>query len=460
MWSGRFAKRVVALAVFENLLIVLAVIAAVVLRVGLEGWVQFADHGGFLKTWLIASVVQFCLYCVGHYDSRSYTDPRHLFLGMAQGLVAATLLLAVLYFWVPRLMIGRGILLFTTLFIVVLVGGWRVVAGWLTGRKPRERLLLVGTGPQAVALARELFERRNELGVEIVGFIDPDPSKVGTPLINPGVIGAIADIPAIARERQVSRVVVSVEDARGKLPMDKLLKMKLSGVQFDHLASVYEEYTGKIAVENLRPSWFVFSSGFKKAEGTLAVKRLLDVVVTVVGLVIGAPIMLLVAIAVKLTSPGPIFYHQARVGQNGRVFTVHKFRSMRADAEEATGAVWATKGDVRITPIGRFLRRTRLDETPQLWNVLVGEMSLVGPRPERPEFVEGLTQQIPFYGERHMVKPGVTGWAQVRYRYGASVEDSLQKLQYDLFYAKNLTLSLDVMILLSTVKTVLLGQGA
>lgn len=460
MWSGPFAKRVLALAVLENLLIVLAVIAAVVLRVGMEGWLQFADHGGFLKIWLIASVVQFCLYCVGHYDSRSYTDPWNLFLGIAQGLVAATLLLALLYFWVPKLMIGRGILLFTTFLIVLLIGGWRLLAGWLTGRKPRERLLLVGTGPQAVALARELFERRNELGVEIVGFIDPDPERIGTPLINPGVIGAIADIPAIAAAHQVSRVVVSVEDARGKLPMDKLLKMKLSGVQFDHLASVYEEYTGKIAIENLRPSWFVFSKGFKKTEWVLAAKRLGDVVVTVIGLVIGAPIMLLVAAAVKLTSPGPVFYHQARVGQNGRVFVVHKFRSMREDAEEGTGAVWATEGDSRITPVGRFLRKTRLDETPQLWNVLVGEMSLVGPRPERPEFVEGLTQQIPFYGERHIVKPGVTGWAQVRYRYGASVEDSLQKLQYDLFYVKNLTLSLDVMILFSTVKTVLLGQGA
>ncbi len=460
MWSGRFAKRVLALAVFENLLIVLAVIAAVFLRVGVGGWVDFANNGGFLRLWLFAGVVQFCLYCVGHYDSRSYTDPRHLFIGMAQGLGAATLLLAVLYFWVPSLLIGRGILLIATGFIILLVGGWRLSAGWLSGRTPRERLLLVGTGPQAVALARELFERRNELGVEIVGFIDPDPTKIGTPLINPGVIGAIADIPAIARDHQVSRVVVSVEDARGKLPMDKLLKMKLSGVQFDHLASVYEEYTGKIAVENLRPSWFVFSNGFKKTEWVLAVKRTLDIVVTIIGLAIGAPIMLLAAAAVKLTSRGPVFYHQARVGQHGRVFVVHKFRSMRADAEEETGAVWATKSDSRVTPIGRFLRSTRLDETPQLWNVLVGEMSLVGPRPERPEFVEGLTQQIPFYGERHIVKPGVTGWAQVRYRYGASVEDSLQKLQYDLFYVKNLTLSLDVMILFSTVKTVLLGQGA
>ncbi len=460
MWTGRFGQRVLALTVVENILIGLAVMTAVWLRPGGEAGLDFAGSLGLPKAALIAAIVQFCLYCTGHYDARSFSDLRHLFLAMAQGLGAATLVLAVLFFWVPSLMIGRGILLFTTILIVALVGGWRVAGGWLSGRKPRERLLLVGTGPQAVALARELFERRVEFGVEIVGFIDPDPAKVGTPLINPGVIGVINDIPAIARERLVSRVVVSVEDARGKLPMDKLLKMKLSGVQFDHLASVYEEFTGKIAVENLRPSWFVFSNGFRKKAWVLVAKRMLDVVSTVIGLTVGAPIMLLVAAAVKLTSRGPVFYHQRRVGQYGRVFVIHKIRSMRADAEDGTGAVWATKGDSRVTPIGRFLRQTRLDEMPQLWNVLVGEMSLVGPRPERPEFVDELTQQIPFYGERHQVKPGVTGWAQVRYSYGASVEDALEKLQYDLFYVKNLTISLDLMILFSTVKTVLLGHGA
>ena len=258
----------------------------------------------------------------------------------------------------------------------------------------------------------------------------------------------------------MNRVIVSLADARGKLPMDRLLQMKLAGVQFDHLASVYEEYTGKIAIENLRPSWFVFSSGFHKKEWLLAIKRLFDVLAAAAGLLLGAPLMLLVAAAVKYTSEGPILYHQTRVGQHGRHFVVHKFRSMRTDAEAGTGAVWAAKIDARVTPIGRFLRKTRLDEIPQLWNVLVGEMSLVGPRPERPEFVASLTKQIPFYGERHVVKPGVTGWAQVSYAYGASVEDALEKLQYDLYYAKNLTLPFDLLIVFQTVKTVLLRRGA
>jgi sugar transferase (PEP-CTERM system associated) len=333
---------------------------------------------------------------------------------------------------------------------------------WLTRQvSPRERLLLVGTSTAAVALAREIFERRQELGVEIVGFVDPDPAMVGTPVLNPGVIGTIEDIPSIVRARGVHRVVVSLADARGKLPMDKLLEMKLDGVSFAHLPSVYEDYTGKIAVENLRPSWLIFSQGFRKSRTLTRLKRLLDLVIAGCGLVAALPLMLLIAAAIKLTSPGPALYSQRRVGQHGRIFTVRKFRSMRQDAEAHTGPVWASKeGDPRVTAIGRFLRRSRLDELPQLWNILRGDMSFVGPRPERPEFVEQLTRQIPFYGQRHIIRPGLTGWAQVRYTYGASKEDALQKLQYDLFYIKHLSLPFDLFIIVATIKTVLLRKGA
>jgi sugar transferase (PEP-CTERM system associated) len=306
-----------------------------------------------------------------------------------------------------------------------------------------------------------MFSRRHELGVEIVGFIDPDPAKVGAPVINPGVIGTIEDIPSIVRARSVDRVVVSLADARGKLPMEKLLDLRLDGVNFDHLASVYEQYTGKIAVENLRPSWLVFSPGFRKTAALTAAKRAFDIVLGGIGLLAALPLMGLVAIAVKLTSPGPALYQQRRVGLHGHIFTVYKFRSMHVDAEKHTGPVWASKtGDPRVTPIGALLRRTRFDELPQLWNVVAGDMSLVGPRPERPEFVGELTRDIPFYGQRHIVRPGLTGWAQVRYTYGATVEDALQKLQYDLFYIKNLSLALDLYIILSTIKTVLLRKGA
>jgi exopolysaccharide biosynthesis polyprenyl glycosylphosphotransferase len=236
--------------------------------------------------------------------------------------------------------------------------------------------------------------------------------------------------------------------------------MRLDGVMFDHLASAYEEYTGRIAVENLRPSWLIFADGFKKTRRHMIVKRTTDACGAAAALIVLAPVMLLVALAVRFTSNGPILYRQRRVGQNGRIFDVCKFRSMRANAEAATGPVWATKGDSRITPLGLFLRRTRLDELPQLWTILCGHMSIVGPRPERPEFVTALQQQIPFYAQRHMVKPGLTGWAQVRYKYGASVEDSMEKLQYDLFYIKHMSIALDLMIMLETVKTVLLQRGA
>jgi exopolysaccharide biosynthesis polyprenyl glycosylphosphotransferase len=227
----------------------------------------------------------------------------------------------------------------------------------------------------------------------------------------------------------------------------------MAGVSFAQLPSVYEEYTGKIAVENLRPSWLVFSDGFAKVTPFGGVMRIVDIIGSVVLLLLALPVMVVTAAAVRLTSPGPAFYVQRRVGMNGRVFNVYKFRSMRNDAEAESGAVWATPGeDPRVTPVGRFLRRSRLDELPQLWNVLRGDMSLVGPRPERPEFVENLTRQIPFYGQRHVIRPGLTGWAQVRYAYGASVEDSMEKLQYDLYYIKNRSMALNLYIIFETLR--------
>jgi sugar transferase (PEP-CTERM system associated) len=450
------------LIVFETALIVSAIAVAAYARLGAIAWDVAFEENGIAKALLVAAVTQVCLYYTDLYNLRLLTDRRELVTRIAHALSSASFLLAAIYFWFPALIIGRGVFLIAAALVILLVSGWRITFEWISGHiGPRERLLLVGTNAPAVALARELFERRHELGVEIVGFVDSDPSRIGAPVINPGVIGTIEDIPSIVRARNVDRVVVSLAEARGRLPMDKLLEMKLDGVSFDHLASVYESYTGKIAVENLRPSWLIFSEGFRKSAVLSAAKRTLDIVAAGVGLVLAAPVMALAAAAIKVTSPGPVLYHQQRVGHHGRIFTVHKFRSMRQDAEAVSGPVWASKlGDPRVTPIGRFLRRSRLDEVPQLWNVLIGDMSFVGPRPERPEFVAELTKQIPFYGQRHVIRPGLTGWAQVRYTYGASVEDALQKLQYDLFYIKNVSVSLDLFIILDTVKTVLLRKGA
>lgn len=452
--------RAVALILCESGLIVGSVAVAAYARLGPSAWRMFENEHLFAKGLLIAVVAQLCLYYGDLYDLRVVSDRRELVVRILQSLGFTSLILAAVYFWFPDLIIGRGVFLIAAIMTIALIIGWRVAFEWLTGQVgPRERLLLIGTSAAAIALARELHERR-DLGVEIAGFIDPDPQRVGSPILNPGVVGTINDIPSVAKAHRVDRVVVSLADARGKLPMDKLLAMKLEGVSFDHLASVYEEYTGKIAVENLRPSWLIFSDGFRKSRTLIAMKRAFDLGLAGVGLVLAVPLMALIALAIKLTSSGPVLYHQERVGQLGRPFVIHKFRSMRPDAELATGAVWARLNDERVIPVGRFLRRTRLDELPQLWNVLKGDMSFVGPRPERPEFVKELTRQIPFYGQRHVVQPGLSGWAQVCYTYGTSVEDAMEKLQYDLFYIKHLSLSFDVFIILKTIKTVIGGKGA
>ena len=458
----RSLTRAIALFVFETVLILGMVALAAWLRFGADLERVILEEYLVSKAFIVTFVTQICLYFADMYAARQGADRREQFIRMMQALAAASFILATLYLFVPGLAIGRGVFVIAALFVIVAVVAWRATVD-LTSKTlgPRERLLLVGTSPAAVALARELHEHRLELGVEIIGFVDNDPARIGERVVNPGIVGTISDIPTIVQDKRVDRVVVSLADARGKLPMDGLLRMKLDGgVTFDHLATIYEEYTGKIAVENLRPSWLIFSEGFKKTRMLLAGKRLVDVLAAGIGLVVLSPIMALVAVLVRLTSVGPVFYHQQRVGKGGKVFTVHKFRSMRADAEAGTGAVWAQAKDSRITPIGGFLRRTRLDEIPQLWNVLIGDMSMVGPRPERPEFVCKLTEQIPFYGLRHSVRPGVTGWAQVRYTYGASVEDSMEKLQYDLFYIKRMTIAFDLFILFSTIKTVILRRGA
>jgi len=452
--------RALLLIVLEALLILGAITLAAYVRLNEEAWLELTAESLLIRATLVAVVCQMCLYYADLYDLRLVADRRELIVRLLRALGSASFILATLYYWAPSLVIGRGVFAIGAAFTIAVVVGWRLAFERLTKRlKPRERLLMVGTGPASVALARELYER-SELGVEIVGFIDPDPAKIGTPVLNPGVIGAIDDIPSVVTTLGVDRVVVSLSDARGRLPMDKLLDLKLAGTSFDHIATVYEDYTGKIALDNLRPSWFIFSEGFRTSNFQRVIKRACDVIFSLLGLLLAAPIMAVTAAAIKLTSPGPALYRQQRVGLQSRPFTIVKFRSMRTDAEAQTGAVWARENDDRVTKVGRFLRRSRIDELPQLWNVLRGEMSFVGPRPERPEFVQNLIEHIPFYGQRHVIKPGLTGWAQIRYPYGASVADALEKLQYDLFYVKHLSFALDVYIVLETVKTVLLRRGS
>lgn len=458
----RHTWRSALLAGGETTLILSAVAVTTFVLAGADAPFVLSSGQGLVRVLLIVLVCQLCLHYADLYDLRMIAGARDLLTRLLQALGATSILLAVLYFVFPDWIVGRGVWLYATVLVMLLVVSWRAAFAWFTRYvAPTERLLVVGTSTAADDLARELVERRQEIGVEIVGFVDVDPARAGERVMQSRVIGTIEDIPTLIHALHVDRVVVNVSDGRGRLPMDRLLDMRLRhGVSFDHLASVYEEYTGKIAVENLRPSWIVFSKGFRNSSMHQAVKRVFDVLLAAVGLLVAMPVMALAAAAVTLTSNGPALYRQQRVGLYGRTFTVHKIRTMGMDAEAASGPVWSRPNDDRITRVGRILRRTRLDELPQLWNVLVGDMSLVGPRPERPCFVEELTSTIPFYGQRHVVKPGLTGWAQVRYTYGASVEDAVQKLQYDLFYIKHLSIAFDFLIIFETIKTVVLRRGA
>lgn len=322
-----------------------------------------------------------------------------------------------------------------------------------------EKIVVLGTGSQAMSLCREIRDRP-ETGFEIVGCFgadhpDGDEATWDVPYLGPS--NGLSEFAAVQR---VSRVVVALEQRRGELPVEQLLACRLAGVRVEEREALYEKIHGRISLDSLRPSYLIFSSGFRKSRLELGAKRTFDILLSMVGLMVAAPVMILVAIAIKLDSPGPVFFRQRRTGLDGREFTVLKFRSMRSDAESHTGPVWALHADDRVTNVGRVLRSTRLDELPQMWNVLVGEMSFVGPRPERPFFVQQLSNEILYYMERLTVRPGLTGWAQIRYPYGASVEDAKEKLQYDLFYIKNMSLLFDLTILLRTIKVVLFQRGA
>jgi len=296
--------------------------------------------------------------------------------------------------------------------------------------------------------------------MSVRGFVDDNPALVGVSIVNPKVLGLNHELRSIVAEKKIDRIVVELRDRRGRLPVDELLKLKMGGVGVEEATSVYERVTGKIAIENLKPSWMVFGEGFEVSRRILVQKQIVSFSVSLLLMLLCAPLFPLIALLIKLDSEGPVFFRQERVGQNGKTFTLLKFRSMRQDAEKDTGPVWARPEDKRVTRLGRYLRRTRLDEIPQLINVLKGEMTLIGPRPERPNFVQDLSNTIPFYLLRHSVKPGITGWAQINYRYGSSVEDAIEKLQYDLFYIKNISWALDLLIILNTVKTVLVRKGS
>jgi sugar transferase (PEP-CTERM system associated) len=411
------------------------------------------------KAGVVTAICLLCLYYNDLYDLTIVRTNRELVIRLLQAVGTALILIALLYLALPWLAVADGTFLPATGIFLTGMLIWRVAFNRLARLQPfGERILIVGTDSTAQTVAR-LVLGQQDFPYEIVGFIGDDPAKVGTPLVNPGIVGTHEDIERIVAARNIDRIFVGLIDRRGRLPVRELLGAKLRGVRVEDVGTVYERLSGKLLVEDLRPSWLIFSDGFRASRLTRQSKRAFDTLFALIGTVLAAPLMLLSAIAVWLESGAPVLYRQERVGENGRIFTLYKFRSMRQDAEQGT-PIWARAADDRVTRVGRFIRKTRLDELPQLWNVLRGDMSFVGPRPERPFFVAQLAEQFPFYDQRHAVKPGITGWAQVKYRYGASHEDALEKLRYDLYYVKHMSIPFDLTILFDTIKVVLFAKGA
>jgi sugar transferase (PEP-CTERM system associated) len=438
-----------------------AFLVAVYLRFGQSVSEMLAYEGLTTKAVANMVIIVLCLYYSGYYEEWPAQRPLDTATRGVQALVAGTLLLLTVYYAVPNLRVGRGILvLYLPLSLVFLLSA-RAVYRWMGEDEAfAQNTLILGTSVTAQEVARQMIRQRFA-GLRIVGFLSDDPNDVGIRIGDTAVVGTTEELTLIARRHRVDRIVVALDDRRGRMPVEELFRCRIEGIKVEEAASVLERLTGQIPLKNLRPSLLVFSSGFNESRLQRRLKNASEQALATVMLLALAPVMLILALAVRLSSPGPALYGQERVGEQGRVFRVLKFRTMRPDAESGTGPIWASaEGDPRVTRLGRLLRKTRLDELPQLINVLRSEMSFVGPRPERPHFVEELRKVLPFYDERHSVRPGITGWAQVRSGYGSSIEDAQLKLQFDLFYIKHLSFALDLTIVLDTLKVVVVGRGA
>lgn len=401
---------------------------------------------------LVAALCQLSLYSNDWYMQVRSRPTRESFLKIVRSIAVPAAVVVAFIVLSSQYWVGGGIILALGVLPFALISWRTAYMNLLRSRTFGKEILLMGDG----RLAKDLV---TALGAEpdiayTMSARAPGPSMPGHPngLNGPPLLKSM-------RRSGIDHVVIAFDDSRGKLPVDDLLQCKFSGIKIEDGLSFYEHLTGKVHLDALKPSWLIFSDGFRRPRAVVILKRLMDVVGSLVGLAAASPLAAVLAALIKLDSPGPILYRQERVGKGGRSFMLIKFRSMRENAEADTGPVWATDDDRRVTRVGKWLRKFRLDELPQMINVLRGEMSFVGPRPERPWFVDHLKQSIPYYNLRHAVKPGITGWAQVRYRYGSSVQETFEKLQYDFFYIKNMSPILDLTILVETVKTVMAGRG-
>lgn len=461
MGASRLDLRTFWLLIADAVMLFAGVIFAMYLRLGLSGTAEYLDDRyGWPKIALATGVCMLILYFYDLYDYVVIANRRELLLRMVQALGIAWSLLALSFYFVPQLLIGRGVSVISLPIVLAMLLGWRVCIHSLTGHPGiGEKVLVVGTGKTALDTAEAVWERR-DAGYRIAGFLSENGAKPREKLGRSIILGKAHELEAVIRSEKIDRVVIAVRERRGAFPTEALLKMSLAGdISIEECTSFFERITGKVHVDMLRPSWLIFAGRGRATPVKAAFREAVHRGLAFSGLLLSLPIALVTAILIKLDSRGPVLYRQERVGKNGRRFDTIKFRSMKLDAEKDGNAIWASSNDERATRVGRIIRKLRIDEIPQFWNILKGEMNFVGPRPERPQFVDQLSREIPYYVHRHLVAPGLTGWAQTKYPYGASVEDAMQKLQYDLYYIKNQSLTLDLMIVFETVKTVIFGKG-
>ena len=411
---------------------------------------------------LCAAVMFIAMAAMGLYNARQRSRLLGMLTRVAASILGGAIGLAIVFYLIPELHLGRGALLLIATLSFLQAAALRILLERLVNEEIfKRRVLVYGTGRRAASIAK-LRRRSDRRGFTVVGYVtaEGDEAAVGVP--ESKQIKGTADLLAICRKEEVDEIVVAMDDRRRSFPMMHLLECRLEGLEITELVSFLERETGKVRLDVLNPSWMIFSEGFRQGRINTVLERMFDIVASFLLVLITLPVMLLTAIAIKLED-GPrsaIFYRQTRVGQYGRPFRLMKFRSMREDAERDGAPQWAQKNDSRVTKVGSFIRMTRIDELPQILSVLRGEMSFVGPRPERPEFVAHLNERIPYYRERHSIKPGITGWAQLCYPYGSSEQDAAEKLQYDLFYVKNHSLLFYLAILVQTVEVIVWGKGA
>lgn len=449
------------LAVIEGVIFFLSPYAAATLRFNSQSLAEEMLGPMLPRGLVFAGVLFVSMAAMGLYNSRQRSRLAGLIARVAASVIGGGMFITILFYIFPTLHIGRGALLLSLAIAFAGSVVARVVFDTLVDEEIfKRRVLVYGSGRRAVSIAR-LRRRSDRRGFAVVGYV-PAEGDEGSDVPEGEKLPTNVDLLTLCERHRVDEIVVAMDDRRRRFPMEQLLECRLEGVEILELVSFLERETGKVRLDILNPSWMIFSEGFRQGRIHDTLERLFDVIASLLLLALAAPLMVLTVLAIKITE-GPrasIFYRQVRVGQYGRPFRLLKFRSMREDAEKDGKAQWAQKNDSRVTSIGAFIRLTRIDELPQILNVLRGEMSFVGPRPERPEFVEQLEERIPYYRERHTIKPGITGWAQLCYPYGSSEQDATEKLQYDLFYVKNHSLLFYLAILVQTVEVIVWRKGA